>query len=190
MPSLLATLRSVLRPLRQLAGRFVLLPVGSAEAPFFFKAAHITSAEQVEGDFLEFGTYRGNSIIRAYYILRQVYEERYRDLENIHSPEYRARVKELWEKMRFFAFDSFEGLPGLHDSDGRMVQSDERRRMLLASLNLPEPSRDCASYRTQARWSPGTRPRAPAVATILPPSTSSQVDPIPGGGGIIVMRMA
>jgi hypothetical protein len=111
------TLRSALRPLRLLAGRFVLSPMGATEAPIFFKAAHITSAEQVEGDYLEFGTYQGNSLIRAYGILRQVYEERYRDPDNIHSPEYRARVRELWEKMRFFAFDSFQGLPPVTGSD-------------------------------------------------------------------------
>jgi len=117
MHLLMTALRSLLRPLRILAGKFVILPLGSTETPIFLKAASMTSADQVEGDYLEFGVYGGNSFIRAYQIIKHAYETRYTDVEGIHSPEYRTRVKQLWGKMRFFAFDSFQGLPPITGID-------------------------------------------------------------------------
>jgi hypothetical protein len=110
MHLLMTALRSLLRPLRILAGKFVILPLGSTETPIFLKAASMTSADQVEGDYLEFGVYGGNSFIRAYQIIKHAYETRYTDVEGIHSPEYRTRVKQLWGKMRFFAFDSLQNV--------------------------------------------------------------------------------
>ena len=54
---------------------------------------------QVEGDYLEFGVYKGKSFIRAY--------QKFRD----HIERHRE-----YPTPRFVAFDSFEGLPG---SDGK-----------------------------------------------------------------------
>lgn len=111
MHRLLRALRAILRPARILAGKFVILPPGSTDTPIFLKAASVTSAEQLEGDYLEFGVYTGNSLIRAYELIKYEYEARFTDPEGLHSPEYRTAVRGLWDKMRFFAFDSFQGLP-------------------------------------------------------------------------------
>jgi len=54
----------------------------------------------VEGDYLEFGVYRGSSFIQAYYMAKKY------DLS----------------RMRFFAFDSFQGLP---EAEGRTFDSGE-----------------------------------------------------------------
>jgi O-methyltransferase len=69
-------------------------------------AASFVAWNQVEGDYLEFGVWRGYSFVAAYHeILRQRAAHRRFGFE---SPEY-AR----WQaaRPRFFAFDSFDGLP-------------------------------------------------------------------------------
>ncbi len=107
-------LQTILRPFREAAGRFVLLPKvyeRFSQETIFYKAAQITSGELVEGDYLEFGVFRGGSFVNAFKTLKWVYEERSADLYHDHSADYRARVREVWEGMRFFAFDSFAGLP-------------------------------------------------------------------------------
>jgi hypothetical protein len=93
---------------RKAAGRFVIPPLDST---IFGKAAQITSEALVEGDYLEFGVFRGNSFVEAFRSLRQVYQDRWTDQDNLHSQEYREKVRCAWEDMRFFAFDSFRGLP-------------------------------------------------------------------------------
>lgn len=55
----------------------------------FDKAFETAMSRQVEGDYLEFGVYRGTSFISAYDAARQ----------------------RGFDEMRFFAFDCFEGLP-------------------------------------------------------------------------------
>jgi hypothetical protein len=109
-------LKSILRPLRTTLGRFV-IPVEPPTSTIIYKAAEIISSEQVEGDYLEFGVFRGHTMIQAYHTIRRSYLERARDRTRIHSPASRERVRQLWERMRFFGFDSFQGLPALIGSD-------------------------------------------------------------------------
>src|SRR5437763_11463578 len=54
-----------------------------------YNAFHLTSFSKVEGDYLEFGVFRGNSFIKAW-----------------NSARLTGR-----RRVRFYAFDSFEGLP-------------------------------------------------------------------------------
>jgi hypothetical protein len=109
-------LKSVLHPIRRAAGRFVVSqqPLNSS---IIWKAAQITSAELVEGDYLEFGVFRGDSFIQAFKTIEAVYRERCEDQGHTHSRHYRARVQELWSTMRFFAFDSFQGFPAIKGLD-------------------------------------------------------------------------
>jgi hypothetical protein len=109
-------LKSVLHPIRRAAGRFV-VSQESLHSSIIWKAAQITSAELVEGDYLEFGVFRGDSFIQAFKTIEAVYRERCADQVHIGSRHYRARVQELWSTMRFFAFDSFQGLPAIKGLD-------------------------------------------------------------------------
>ena len=120
MASLMANVRSLLHPLRVAAGRFVITSpdtdgpsviTGAANSSIIYKAAQITSAEQVAGDYLEFGVFRGTSFIEAFHTIKRVYEFRASDPDSIHTREYRAGVAQCWKDFRFFNFDSFQGLP-------------------------------------------------------------------------------
>jgi len=114
--------KAILRPFREAAGRFVLLPKVDREhfqATIFYKAAEITTAELVRGDYLEFGVFGGVSFANAFQTLKRVYEEKSADPRRLHTAEYRTKVRAAWESMRFFAFDSFAGLPETHGLDIR-----------------------------------------------------------------------
>jgi hypothetical protein len=115
-PSLKAAIKSALRPLRAAAGHFV-IPVEAPTSSVIYKAAEIISAEQVEGDYLEFGVFRGSTLIQAFHTIRASYRARAADATGIHDADYRRRVRDLWDRTRFFAFDSFQGLPPLEGAD-------------------------------------------------------------------------
>jgi hypothetical protein len=66
-------------------------------------AMHFVSRSQVDGDYLEFGVESGDSFISAYHLAKRV------DLSS----------------MRFYAFDSFEGLPKIKGIDRDFQQFHE-----------------------------------------------------------------
>lgn len=111
--------------MRLAAGKFAISVEAQQYSSIIYKAAQIISAEQVQGDYLEFGVFRGASFARAFKLIRQVYQERSLDRSGLHSPVYRAQVAQAWNQMRFFAFDSFQGLPaptGLDASSSDFVE--------------------------------------------------------------------
>jgi O-methyltransferase len=110
-----STLRSFLRPVRVAGGRFFIRPSDDIKSTIVWKAAQVLSGELVEGDYLEFGVFDGASLANAFKTIRDVYRQRASDER--HSAEYRKQVLELWKKMRFFGFDSFQGLPELSPMD-------------------------------------------------------------------------
>ena len=102
----------MLRPLRLVAGKFILPDEGSLIGPYgcINTAASFVTWNQVEGDYLEFGVYQGESFAAAYDALNR-YRREHAGAQSAavkSSAEYRA-----WQQKppRFFAFDSFEGLP-------------------------------------------------------------------------------
>ncbi len=106
---------SLLRNVKS-AIRFKLINFLSLEHGIMFKTANLIAAEKVEGDYLEFGVYSGGSFIEAFNTLKHAFGP----FQKIHGERTKEDVKELnrlWSNMRFFAFDSFEGLPNLEGID-------------------------------------------------------------------------
>ncbi len=95
-----------IRLLRKMAGRFVFTRyIGSHGC--LNAATSFVTWNQIEGDYLEFGVYQGRSMAAAYHAF--MYNRKILLNRGYDSPEYR-RWKD--NPPRFFAFDSFEGLPG------------------------------------------------------------------------------
>jgi O-methyltransferase len=90
-------------------------------------AAHFVYAEAVQGDYLEFGVFKGGSFIEAIRELEAAENRWGRDnLVNNRAAYDEASINKadkdfhnlnFKEKIRFFALDSFAGLPSLEDSD-------------------------------------------------------------------------
>jgi hypothetical protein len=138
------TLRRILYPIRKLAAKFVTVDVPISEDPIIFKAANLIAAEKVDGDFLEFGVSSGSSLIHCYHTLKTVFEQH----QKVHAWRTEKDAQELgriWDHMRFFAFDSFQGLPELHGFDqntqdfsgGKYACTEARLRERLAREGVP-----------------------------------------------------
>ncbi|MDE3180561.1 MAG: hypothetical protein KGM47_12990 [Acidobacteriota bacterium] len=71
VPCLKSALKSALRPVRE-AGESFLNIQDSEKDSIIWKAAQIVSAELIEGDYVEFGVFRGSSIITAFSTIKDV----------------------------------------------------------------------------------------------------------------------
>ena len=82
-------------------------------------AASFSVMNQIEGDYLEFGVWQGYSFVVAYHAIKQKRLEHYK--RDYKSPEY-----DKWKlnEPRYFAFDSYAGLPG-GGSHNRMIDYQE-----------------------------------------------------------------
>jgi hypothetical protein len=107
--------RDSLRPVRQLAGRFVIPATSSQEAyteshgNLRVAASHL-AWNMLPGDYLEFGVWNGASFVQAFQAL-----EYHRRIVFDNNPGIRDTddFQRWWgNPPRLFAFDSFEGLPG------------------------------------------------------------------------------
>lgn len=98
-------LKKILFPLRRLATRFIIKeefypsPINLASTYVYF--------ENIDGDYLEFGCYRGYSFINAYKFINNA--------PNLRSSFETKKLK--MHKRKFYAFDSFEGLPKIEKID-------------------------------------------------------------------------
>jgi O-methyltransferase len=98
----------LLRPLRARAARFAFGDPSCLTGPHgcLRTGASFVAWNQIEGDYLEFGVYRGESFAAAYHALDGSRREHARS--GFDSSEYREW---LVNPPRLFAFDSFLGLP-------------------------------------------------------------------------------
>ena len=76
--------------------------------------SHVFEIAPLSGDYVEFGVFRGASLTKAFFACRDWIRrlEAGRIDHLVDDPGLaRARVAQLWQQRRFFAFDSFEGMP-------------------------------------------------------------------------------
>ncbi|MDB2532315.1 TylF/MycF family methyltransferase [Alphaproteobacteria bacterium] len=110
--------KNVLRPVRRVFTRLFVDPevlrphvrkqIWRENNAFRWAAAYIVK-NQIKGDYLEFGVWKGNSFIEAY---KQI-EEFSNTFDNVGLKG--VRTANVFEDMKFHAFDSFEGLPRTND---------------------------------------------------------------------------
>lgn len=102
--------KKLIQLVKQTVTRFVLFPPPSDR--LIDKAATLIAWSRMEGDYAEFGVWRGDSIVRAVRAFQKAYADRIAVDRHINSAESSANdLKGIWTRMKFFAFDSFEGLP-------------------------------------------------------------------------------
>jgi hypothetical protein len=76
-----------------------------------YKAASMVAVDMIEGDYYEFGVFRGGSFIQAHWALTRAFEERSRQNDHgVYEHDSIARIKQ-YQEMRYVAVDSFQGLP-------------------------------------------------------------------------------
>jgi O-methyltransferase len=80
---------------------------------FNYDLANFVVFNQIEGDYLEFGVYNGDGLCSIYRRLKQQWQE-YQNHAKIFKHEIDAN---FFDRKRFFAFDSFAGLPGSNQAD-------------------------------------------------------------------------
>ncbi|XHR26769.1 MAG: TylF/MycF/NovP-related O-methyltransferase [Chthoniobacteraceae bacterium] len=139
-------LSRLLYPVRSLCARFVNIRPScvSWDDRIYWKAANLNALEKISGDYLEFGVFRGGSMIEAYGAIKNAFE-RHQELNEGCTREDASEVKCIWENMRFFAFDSFQGLPepvgvdkeSCFFSGGKYAFEESRFKENLESAGIP-----------------------------------------------------
>ena len=115
-------IKNILQPLRKLAGRFVAVESFERELKPIDLAARYICSEDIAGDYLEFGVFKGCSFIEAYHKIERGINE-WSNIERAYQAySDRQRAEEFFNRvgrraMRYFAFDSFDGLPELKGVD-------------------------------------------------------------------------
>lgn len=147
----------MLVPLRRFLGRIPLSSleqrVAALEAyvhdlqitnSIIYKAAAFMAADKIEGDYLEFGVYTGGSFISAYRSIEDAFKRATTPNQWNTSNDCIERTT-LWGKMRFFGFDSFQGLPELSGIDalsndfvaGKFTCSEEKFLRNIGTQGVP-----------------------------------------------------
>jgi O-methyltransferase len=110
------TIKRAVRPLRAAVTKLVLLPPPPpthwpSSLTLLEKTAFLAASDKIEGDYLEFGVFQGKTVIEAYHSFRRTFEQRISEVGFNGTSGDATQRQRIWDQMRFFAFDSFEGLP-------------------------------------------------------------------------------
>jgi O-methyltransferase len=141
-----AFLKATIRPLRRGLGRFLWVPdpehtrIRALRETLFYKVGVLIAGGNIHGDYLEFGVYTGNSFGLAYQAIRQAFIDTSTPNTWNSDPVCVLR-RQLWNSMRFVAFDSFEGLPEPKGDDaytGVFVKGELRSSELHFRQNVRE----------------------------------------------------
>jgi len=118
---------------------------------FRWAAAYIVK-NQVKGDYLEFGVWKGNSFIEAYNQIEDYSEMFYAPNSTVGKSN--IVVENIFKNMRYHAFDSFEGLPA-SDSENKPIQYFEGNYKAEEALfidRLKEADLDMSRVTTTKGW--------------------------------------
>lgn len=124
IPKLSAKVRDLLHELRLLPGnngRISELEMRTSIVEtnlLFNKVSRFLVCEKIHGDYFEFGVFRGDTFARFYQQLDKAFCLRIsQNNEGKKEEKDRKERMGIWNSMRFFAFDSFKGLPALSEED-------------------------------------------------------------------------
>ena len=133
-------LKSLLYPLRKGIARFILDETDT----IFYKSGSLIASDKIKGDYLEFGVYSGASFSSAFNTVKNAFESLWNPSEWNTEKDCLERRK-IWAEMRFFAFDSFQGLPkptGIDSlsndfTEGKYSNSEDNFKNYIASMGVP-----------------------------------------------------
>lgn len=111
-------------------------------------AADFCFTENIKGDYLEFGVFKGHSFIEAYHACENASKKWSSKKNNQNSFDDKEIANQSFEKItfkmdiRYFAFDSFKGLPKLKSEDTKHARFHEGRY----SVNKETFLKNCSDH--------------------------------------------
>ena len=81
------------------------------------KAAVFSIGGAIDGDYYEFGVFNGTSLIAAYHAFSFAYNNVLERCGHVMTPQSRKWMLDRWDRMKFWGFDSFDGLPEVKGVD-------------------------------------------------------------------------
>ena len=137
-------LKRIINSIGAFIGRFIITTSDRTEK-LFFKAGSFVAADKIEGDYLEFGVFSGASFASAFNLIGSAYKNSYKP--SVWNTEQDCvERRKLWDKMRFIAFDSFQGLPKSKGIDslsedfveGKFSNSEDDFMNYIRSMGVPD----------------------------------------------------
>ncbi len=118
------------------------------------RAADFCIGGSMDGDYLEFGVFNGRSFAAAYDAFSRAYRQVIERYGFLMSEDVKGWINERWSAMRFWGFDSFEGLPSVKgvDTGGPFKQGDYACSLESVESNLRRSGVDLDRVRLVKGW--------------------------------------